>query len=692
MAEFLLEIGTEEIPARMLRKAEADLKTAVEALFKENNIHHEPLMAYGAPRQLTLYSTSVTARQEDRVETVLGPPVRIAYDAEGKPGRALDGFLRKNPALDANNLIRVTQEKGEVVAGRLEVEGRNTVEILAENLPQILDKMHFAKNMRWGHCPTRFVRPVRSILALFDGAVIPFTFGGMATGNESFGHRFCGAARFPITGIDHYFSEKEKQGIMVRHEDRVKSLENRIADRLEEVGGKLVPDDSLLEEVSDLLELPYVVLGSFDKMFLEIPKEVLITSLRDHQKSFCVQDGNGNLMPYFLAFASVAGDVDGLIRKGNEWVLNARLYDAKFFWEADLKKNFETLRLKLKNQTFHNKIGSYYEKTERIARLAGSMASQLDWSGSALDDLDYAARHCKTDLVSELVFEFPELQGITGGLLLARKGMPDTIAHSIYDCYLPISMEDALPRTKTGAIISLADKLDTLVGCFAVGLIPTGTKDPYALRRAAQGIVRLLIEHELPLSLDALITASLSSYEDVVALPADLANTLREFFLDRLRYYFKRLNVDHKLVGAVLATDADRVDQTNKRLKAIEAQMTKTSFSTLAQNLKRMKNVVADELDQLPAFNIKELTETAERELWTAYEAVKPDIERAVAAREYNKAMDLMVSLAPPVEVYFSTDGVFINVEDVKLRHNRKAMIRAIGATLTLVGDISYLG
>lgn len=692
MAEFLLEIGTEEIPARMLRKAETDLKTALENLLKEHDIDHEPLMAYGAPRQMLVYSTRVTPQQEDRVDEIQGPPVRIAYDEDGNPTRALEGFLRKNPALSADVLFRMPGKKGEVVAGRVEVKGRATRDILAESLPTILDKMHFAKNMRWGNCPTRFVRPVRSILSLFGGEVMPFTFGGMDAGNETFGHRFCGEARFSVSTIDAYFAEKEKNGIMVRHEDRRRNLETRLEEHLNDIGGNLVPDEALLREVSDLVELPYVVLGSFDEKFLDIPKEVLVTSLRDHQKSFCVQDGAGKLMPYFLAFASVAGDTDGLVRKGNEWVLNARLYDAKFFWESDLKKDFEDLRNKLKNQTFHNKIGSYYEKTDRIAKLCGTMAGMLDWSGSALDDLNYAARHCRSDLLSELVFEFPELQGITGGLLLQRKGMPDTIADAVYDSYLPNSMDDDLPRNKTGALVSLADKLDTLVGCFAVGLIPTGTKDPYALRRAAQGIVRLLIEHELPLSLSALVDASLASYEDVVDIPEGLKATLVNFFSDRLRYYFKRLGKAHDLVGAVLEKDSDRVDQTARRLQAIEAQMEKEHFRTLALNLKRMNNVIADELDQLPAFDVALLQEQAERDLWSAYEAVKPDVERAVAAREYNRAMDLMVSLAPPVEVYFGTDGVFVNADDVKLRHNRKAMIQAIGETLALVGDISYLG
>lgn len=690
MAEFLLEIGTEEIPARMLRKAEQDLKAALEALFQDHGLSFEPVHAYGAPRQLLVFSRAVASRQADRVETVIGPPVRIAYNPDGSPSQALQGYLRKNTTLTLADLVHIDGPKGEVVAGHIAQAGRDTIEILAEHLPQILDKMHFPKNMRWGHCTTRFVRPVRSILALFDGNVIPFNFGDVDSSNSSFGHRFCGKARFAVSGIDDYLVQKQEQGIVVRHEDRRSLLQARLNERLAEVKGQLVADDRLLDEVSDLVELPYIVLGSFDPAFLDIPKEVLITSLRDHQKSFCVEDASGTLMPYFLAVASIARDEDGLVRKGNEWVLNARLYDARFFWSSDLRKDFDTLRLKLKNQTFQSKIGNYYEKTERIAQLCELWGSQLE--GINREGLDYAARHCKTDLVSELVFEFPELQGITGGLLLARQGQTAEVAEAVYDSYLPITMEDALPRSQMGALISLADKLDTLVGCFAVGLIPTGTKDPYALRRAAQGIVRLLIEHELPFSLSELLDTALAQYAELVSLEDGLKQKLDEFFQDRIRYYFKRDGLAHDLINAVLQTDHDRVDQTRRRLVAIAAQMEKASFRNLALNLKRMNNVIADELELLPAFEVELLEVPGEQALWQAYAAIADNVYQAVAERKYNRAMDLMVGLAEPVDAYFGSNGVFVNCQETGLRHNRKAMLREIGRTLALVGDISMLG
>jgi len=417
----------------------------------------------------------------------------------------------------------------------------------------------------------------------------------------------------------------------------------------------------LLDEVADLVELPHVVLGAFDAKFLAIPKEVLVTSMRDHQKSFCVQDEAGALMPWFMALASVAGDPKGLIRKGNEWVLNARLWDAKFFWESDGKKDFDALRGKLKNLVFQTKIGSYFEKTERLGELAGKMVDELagvNWIGNLDRDLTVAAaRACKTDLVSDLVFEFPELQGITGGLLLRAAGRPEALASAVYEHYLPNTMEGPLPATKMGALVSLADKLDTLVGCFAVGLMPTGNKDPYALRRAAQGIVRLLVEHELPLPLARLLDWSIANYAGLPAAPG-LRADLEGFFGDRMRYYLKREGFEHDLVEAVLATDTDRVDQTLKRARAFDESL---------------------------------LSEAPEVALWRAYATLRPEIEAAGSARDYNRAMDLMNALAEPVAAYFDTGGVFVNVEDARVRLNRKSMIRQIGETLGLVADIGRL-
>ncbi|CAM2008260.1 glycine--tRNA ligase subunit beta [Acanthopleuribacter pedis] len=694
MAEFLLEIGTEEIPARMLRRAHKDLRDGLEKVLAEADLEFDEMESLGAPRQLVVTCRNIQAAQEDRVETVLGPPVKIAYDAAGNPSKALQGFLRANAGLNPDQLFRTQGKKGEVVAGKLEVKGRQTAAILAEAIPALLAKLHFPKKMRWGACEEPFIRPVRSILALFDGAVIPFEFAGVAAANQSFGHRFSGGEAFAVDAIDTYFQRKAERHIAVGHEEREAKIQAQIDNYLAQINGMLVADEALLTEVTDLVESPFVVLGSFDEKFLDIPREVLITSMREHQKSFTVQDHHGKLMPYFLSVASVPEDRKGLVRKGNEWVLNARLYDAKFFWETDREKKFEDLYNKLDHVTFIQELGSYRDKADRLTDLTAFMADSLSLSSVEKGQLKQAAQHAKSDLVSDLVFEFAELQGEIGGLLMRHQGADEPVCQAIYSHYAPSSMDDDLPLNQLGCLISVADKLDTLVGCFAVGLIPTGSKDPYALRRAAQGIIRILVEAELPLDLDALVAKSLELYREKAGVtpPENLAETLQQFCIERIRHYLRKVRgFDYDVVEGVLAAGHARVDQVYQRASAVAEQQEKEDFRGLSLSLKRMKNVIADESDKLGDFDENLLSDPAEQRFWREYTAVRHDIEKAVGEARYEDAMDLMVTLADPAEAYFGTDGVYINVDEDALRLNRKAMCREIGLTLGLVADISTL-
>jgi len=691
MAEFLLEIGIEEVPARMLSKAATELKDGLTKLLKESGLQHDPLEAHGAPRQLLIFTRNIQLGQEDREEVIMGPPVRIAYDADGKPTRALEGFMKKVPNLGIEDLERVQQAKGEVVSARNFVKGRPTTEILAEALPEILRKLSFPKKMRWGSIAEAFVRPIRSIVALVDGEVVPFEFAGVTSGKRSFGHRFHGQAQFEVANLEDYMTQKEQNAIIVSSKQRTEMIVEQIEGHLSRIGGNLVGDPELLRELPELVETPFVVCGEFDEQFLQIPREILITSLREHQKSFCVEDSDGNLMPYFMAVASTVEDAKGLIKKGNEWVLKARLWDAHFFWGSDRKKDFETLRSKLKNLVFQADIGDYHAKTERIESLACFMAKQLNLSGETLEHIAYAARHCKTDLFTELVFEFPELQGVIGGLLLEEAGQPVEVHRAVYEHYLPLSLDGEMPEELSSAIVSIADKLDTLVGCFAVGLIPTGTKDPYALRRAAQGMIRTLMEQALPLSLKALFQHALASYRDVVDVSPEVATQVNAFTVDRVRYILKKKGYAHDLIEAVLTSDSDRVDQIIPRAEAVKAQLTRENFLSLFRNLKRMNNVIQDELHELGDTDEALFESDIEKDLWVLFSSLKPKIEAAVASSSYNEAMDAMADLVDPVETYFSPDGVFVNSEDRQQRLNRKSMLRDMRTTLALVADLTCL-
>ncbi len=688
MKEFVFEIGTEEIPARMLNRAAKDIANGISTALAEAHLQSEPLHSLAAPRQIIVYSAAVQAMQEDREEILMGPPVRIAYAADGAPTKALKGFLRKNADIKMDDLYRVEQPKGEVVAAKRFVRGDSAESILAQAIPNVLASLHFAKSMRWGAGDTLFVRPVRSLAALFGTDVISFHFAGVDSSNTSFGHRFHGSKSFEFKSLHELLQKKSDNHIVSSHQDRKKTISEQIDRHLAEIKGELVSDDALLSEVADLVECPYVVLGEFDREFLAIPREVLVSSLRVHQKSFCVEDESGQLMPFFLSIASVPSDPAGLIKKGNEWVLRARLWDAKFFWQSDLKKELSQLRLKLEHLMFQNELGSYLAKTERMVALAQLEADDMSWSAERIECLKFAVSHAKTDLVSELVFEFPELQGVIGGLLLREQGQPEPVWKAVYDHYLPLSTDDDLPQLQEGGLLALVDKIDTLVGCFSIGLIPTGTKDPYALRRAAQGAIRILMEMDLPLSLDTLVSRSIKIYG---ADQSPLHRQIMDFFCDRIRHLLKRRGFDHDLVEATLVVGYDRVDQVLARAQAIKAQQSRADFRSLSLNLKRMRNVIADEQSDLPVFDSAKLVEAAELELWREFSTLQPEIESSCLSADYSKAMNLMTQLAAPVDVYFSPGGVYVNVDDIAIRRNRKAMMRDMLLTLGLVGDLSQL-
>ncbi|MCB1049344.1 MAG: glycine--tRNA ligase subunit beta [Acidobacteria bacterium] len=688
MKPFLFEIGVEEIPARMMAKAASDLKQAVSAKLEDAGLLFETLEAQVAPRQIALWSHGIQPQQPDRTEWILGPPVKIAYKPDGSPSPALEGFMRKFPDLDRNQLQTKSEAKGDVVAAERFIAGSATRDLLASILPEALSGLHFAKNMRWGQGEIAFVRPVHSLLALFDGQVIPFQFAGIQSSNTSFGIRFHGKSSFVVSGIEDYQTQKAQNGILINHAERRTRIQAQMQAHAQSVNGQIVPDEALLDQICDLVESPYVVLGAFDAMFLEVPREVLITSLREHQKSFCLQDEKGQLMPYFLAVASVPGDPKGLIRKGNEWVLRARLWDAKFFWDADKKKDWSALREKLAQLMFQRELGSYLVKVERMERLAEVVANHLGLAEAQASALWQACHHAKTDLMSELVFEFTELQGQIGGLLLKHHGAEPAVSEAVYDHYLPVSNDGEMPRTLLGNLVSLIDKLDTLVGCFSVGLIPTGTKDPFALRRAAQGIVRILMERGLPLGLEALLDAALALFPQA---PAETKHHLLAFFLDRTRFLLKQQGFDHFQVEAVVAVDANRIDQCLPRIQALAQQMEKDHFRALVLNLKRMKNAFQDEQDQLGEFDPAGLTEAPEKALWSRFSEVRQRLEAAIKSGAYSKAMDEMAVLADPVESYFGKEGVFVNVDDAAIRLNRKAMLREMSNCVGQVADFTLI-
>src|SRR5579863_1955959 len=579
---LLLEIGVEEIPDWMLTGALEYLGAAVAAVLKENHLGEANIRTDATPRRLVIRAEGLIAQQPDSEERVWGP-------AKGAPAGAVIGFAKKQ-GLEPEHLEILSDGKAEKYSCVRKTEGREASTILGENLPQLILKTPFPKTMYWtGKGGIRFIRPIRWIVALLGNDVIPFEIAEVWSGNESSGHRKLGAARFAVT-YENYEQKLRENFVILSAEER--------RERIRAVPTKYKCDNDLLNTLVNLTEWPTPITGTFDAEFLDLPKEVLIMVMRHHQKYFSVESADGKLESKFVAVTNTDGDPDGLIRHGNERVLRARFNDARFFWETDQKRKLIDRVRDLASVTFQAKLGSYLEKTERIEQLVLHLLLYTESPGKSPTEADLrnakvrytfgpdkpefqvvrAARLSKADLTTELVKEFTELQGVVGGLYARAQGEPEDVAIAIYDHYKPVSMEDSIPRTQAGRLLSIADKLDTLRGCFRVGLIPSGSKDPFALRRAAQGIVKILVEGKLRLPIQTLCEGSMQ---------------LEEFLAERIRYYFREIRgFQYDEVNAVLSSGWDDLLDLEERLEAVRAVRPTEDFEPLAASFKRIRNIL----------------------------------------------------------------------------------------------------
>jgi glycyl-tRNA synthetase beta chain len=499
--DFLFEIGCEEIPAGMIVKACRELKALLEKYFVANALLDEGSAAssietFGAPRRLTAIVKNVRLKQEDVVREITGPPKAVAYDAVGEPTRAAMSFAEKQ-GMAVSKLSIIMTPKGEYLAAKQEVSGKPAAQILAGVLPQVIQEISWPRSMYWtGLGKQRFIRPIRWIVALLDGKVVPFAFADVVSGAHTEGHRFLGSSKIALSGPQDYEPKLKKNFVLCRPAARSKKIETEIAAITKKHAVKVHHDEHLLEMVTYLNEYPSVIIGDFDPAYLALPDEILLTVMRDHQKYFGLESKGGELAPHFLAVINLPSDPKGLVREGHERVLRARFADAQFFWETDQRTRLGDQLPKLKAVTYESRLGSYGDKVERIRALARWLAEQWFSAGVSQADVagsDRAAELAKCDLVTEMVREFTELQGVVGGLYARAQGEPDEIAWAVYDHYKPVGLDDPLPRNLTGCAVALADKLDSLVAFFAVGAVPTGSSDPFALRRAAQGIVKIIL-------------------------------------------------------------------------------------------------------------------------------------------------------------------------------------------------------
>src|SRR5436305_3310638 len=538
--EFLLEVRSEEIPARMLEPGVRELATRVFEELMARGIGPREVETGFTPRRLVLVLSGLPAGEPDREEQVMGPPVRAAFTADGQPTPALLGFAKRT-GLPPDQLARVQTEKGEYLAATKKIAGRPTREVLAEIVPRILAGISWAKTMRWGSGTGPWVRPVHGVVSLLDGEVVPFELFGIAAGDTTEGHPTLSPAAFRIADAEDYKRQLAERHLEVRPAERRRALHDTMRDRATALGGRLVDDPSLLDKLADICEIPGVMEGSFGDAFLELPAEVLATSLRDHQSALTVAAPtpagiHGRLLPYFLTVMDRPDDPAGRVRSGNEWVVAARLADARFFYGEDLKAGLARRAEQLQSLNFHERLGSYAVKTLRLESLAATICAQLGWVAEKVPAVE-AARLLKVDLATEMVKEFTSLQGIMGGIYAREEGRPEPVWQAVSAQYLPASTGDPLPRGRVGQITALADRLDTLVGIFGLGLIPTGSKDPFGLRRAAQGVVRICLEGCLALDLEnAAVVAAKLFGDRLTRIPEQIFENLRHFLNDRIRY------------------------------------------------------------------------------------------------------------------------------------------------------------
>lgn len=715
MPELLIELLSEEIPARMQRHAAEDLKRLVRKGLDDAGLGHGDARAFATPRRLTLVVEDLPERQPDRREERKGPRV-------GAPAKAIQGFLG-SVGLDSIDQCEVRETaKGSFYFAVAEKRGRPTVEILRELVPEIPTKLPWPKSMRWGEGDIRWVRPLHSILCVFGGEVVQFSVDGLRSGDRTRGHRFMAPGEITVTGFDDYRSRLRDAYVVLDPAERRQTILEAARAKAEADGLTLIEDDDLLDEVTGLVEWPVVLMGRIDEAFMEVPPEVLTTAMRSHQKYFSCRRPDGSLAPRFVMVANVdAPDGGKAIVAGNERVLSARLADARFFWDQDRKRRLESRVDELAGRVFHAKLGSVRDKVSRIERLASELAEAC---GADAADAARAARLAKADLSTGMVAEFPELQGVMGHYYAAHDGEPEAVAAAIADHYAPQGPNDRCPTQPVAVAVALADKIDSLVGFWAIGEKPTGSKDPYALRRAALGVIRLIVENGLRIPLSQIFLKAVKEYESTgldwshtASLAAaknqnkggeggfetaagsdphrDFAETLLDFFADRLVVHLRERGVRHDLVSAVFALGGeDDLVRLLARVEALEGFLATDDGASLLVAYRRAANIlrIEEKRDGVsydggvePAL----LVQDEERLLHDRFRVVGAEAEAALGREDFAAAMRALAGLRRPVDDFF--DKVTVNCDDARLRENRLRLLSGIRGALGRVADFSRI-
>jgi len=686
MNQLLVEIGTEEIPAGYIKPALNFFSSMLRKKLADVRIDHFEARTFGTPRRLTVVIDNVADRQVPLITEVTGPSEKIGFDENGKPTVPAQKFAEKNGVSIDQIKVKDTG-KGRYLCVEKTEPALSTIQILEKALPEIILSIPFPKTMHWSDLRIQFARPIHSICAMLGPKVIPFQVGNIKSSRYTFGHRFLNSGKIRLSNPDEYIKALSSAHVLADIEERKRALKLQMAKAVEQVGGYTLPDDELVDIVANLIEFPVAVVGRFDRKFLELPREILITAMREHQKYFAVVDSQNTLMPYFVAINNTAATDMALVAAGHERVLRARLEDAQFFYRTDLQASLDDMAEKLKAVMFQAELGSVYDKTLRVEKLAVKLAGLLNLDGPATERIARASRLCKADLVSHAVGEFPKLQGIMGRVYAAIAKEPPEVSSAIEEHYRPIYSGGLLPATIEGAVVSIADKIDTICGFFHIGLIPTGASDPNALRRQSIGLIQIILQKKFIFSLKELIAFSAAGFGN----GKNLSNDVMEFLKGRMSNLLEEEGVSKDAVSAVLSVSAETVVDVWRRAHAMQKLKTEPDFDVLAIAFKRVVNIIkkADPSDTNASVNAALFEQPSESALYEQFKVVQSAVIDFLQKGEINQSFKSIASLRPSVDRFF--DDVMVMVENTGIRKNRLALLGQISILFEKLADFSKI-
>ena len=681
---LLLEIGVEELPSRFGQTTLDQIENNLSKLLKEERINFDNIEKYATPRRLTFVIKNLADKATDLEEEVKGPAKKIAVDADGNFTKPALGFM-KSKGLDPENVYFKQLGNAEYLFGTIKQEGKHTSEVLKNIVPEAIKNVTFPKAMRWGGKNMRFARPIRWMVALLNNEVLDIDLEGIKSSNITRGHRFLGEKEFEVNSVEEYFEKLDKNFVVLDQHKRKEMIREQAIEVAKSLGGEVELDEDLLEEITFLVEYPTAFYGEFDEEYVKLPKEVVTTPMKEHQRYFPVLKDN-KLLPNFIAVRNGDSNRIDLVKAGNEKVLRARLADALFFYHEDTKKPLESFVDKLQTVVFQAKLGTVYDKTLRIEKLSQVILNELNMTESKENTLR-AAKLCKADLVTNMVFEFTELQGIMGRDYAQVSGENEEVCQGIFEHYLPRFAGDILPETNTGIALSIADKLDSIAGFFAIGIKPSGSQDPYALRRQALGILSILLDRKLSVNLNNLINAALDNYSNLEFNKEEVASQIVEFFVERVKNLFKDLGIRYDVIDAVLNNNLDDISDIHTRALELNRWLQKDELVEMLTAFNRVATLAEKATTDIVKEDL--LKEDAEIKLYNGFKEIKSNVESLLLDKKYNEALDAFATLRPLVDNLF--DNVMVMDKDEAIKENRLALLKQIYSTMLTICDLSKI-